>query len=124
MFSMTEPHGRFAARVRGQEPDSHGGAMERIGLAETIAAVRQELTTSIEEAQGADIRFQVGEVMLELEVEVQRVSGKKGGLKVWVLEAGGEKSRSDSHTHRLSVPITPVSADGTPLLTGDTVIPD
>lgn len=98
--------------------------MERIGLAEAISAVRQELTVSIEEAEGADIRFQVGEVTLELEVEVQRVSGRKGGLKVWVLEAGGEKSRSDSHTHRLSVPITPVNSDGTPLLTGDTVIPD
>jgi Trypsin-co-occurring domain 2 len=98
--------------------------VENIGLTEAIEALRQELTAAIAAASAKELRFKVGEVSMEFEVGIERVTTGKGGIRFWVLEVGGERSVSTVRTHRLTVPLTPVGGDGNPVMTGEVAIPD
>jgi hypothetical protein len=97
--------------------------VDKIGLAEVIAALRQELNASMAAAEGSDLRFKLGEVSIELELSVERSAGGSGGLRFWVLNAGGEYNQSNAKTHRITVPLTPLTAQGAPVYTGDSAIP-
>ena len=98
--------------------------MEQIGLTEAIAALREELSSAISAASTESLKFEVGTVTMEFEVTVARERGGKGGLNIWVLALGGEESRSQTRTHRLTLPLTPLGKDGGPVLTGETYVPD
>ena len=100
-----------------------GGLMDRIGLQEAVAALRQELSASIREGAEEELRFQVGEITLEFQVEIERTAGVKGGIKLWVVDVGGEASLSGRTTHKVSVPLTPVGRNREPVLTGGGVVP-
>ncbi|MFC4147997.1 trypco2 family protein [Micromonospora mangrovi] len=92
-------------------------------MADAITALREELTTAIEAAGAENLRFKVGEMSVEFEIAVERTSGGRGGLKFWVIEAGGEHSHTGTRTHRITVPLTPVRVDGLPVLTGEQQLP-
>jgi hypothetical protein len=98
--------------------------MDKIGIAEAITALRQELADAIVASIDESIHFQVGEVTVELEIAVERLVGGKGGLKFWVVELGGELSSTTSRTHKISLPLTPIMNDGSLVLTGETSLPD
>jgi hypothetical protein len=97
--------------------------VEKIGLAEVIVALRQELNESMAAAAGSDLKFKLGEVTIELELSVERSTSGNGGLRIWVINAGAEHARSHAQTHRITVPLTPLTAQGAPVYTGDSVIP-
>jgi hypothetical protein len=61
---------------------------------------------------------------MEFEVAIERERSAKGGLNIWVITLGGEGSRTQTQTHRLTVPLTPVKEDGKPILTGESYIPN
>jgi arginine deiminase len=69
-----------------------GESRGRIGLQETIAALRKELVESIIASQAKGLRFEVGEITMEFHIEVERSTeikgGAKGGIKIWVVELG------------------------------------
>jgi hypothetical protein len=98
-------------------------AMERIGLLEAVTALRTELAESILAAANEQIRFAVGEITLEFQVEVERTASASAGIKFWVVEVGGEGSRTSTNTHTVSIPLKPVSSDGRPVLTGAQRVP-
>ncbi len=62
--------------------------MDRIGVSETIDALRAELRAAITQAEGQEIQFPVGGVQLEFQVGITREGSADGKLKVWVLELG------------------------------------
>jgi hypothetical protein len=97
--------------------------VDKIGLSEVIVALRQELNESMKSAQGSDLMFRLGEVTIELELSVERSTSGNGGLRFWVLNAGGEYTRAQGNTHRITVPLTPLTANGAPVYTGDDGIP-
>jgi hypothetical protein len=97
--------------------------VDKIGLAEVILALRQELNASMAAAEGSDLKFKLGDVSIELELSVERSASGNGGLRFWVINAGGEYTRAQGNTHRITVPLTPLTADGAPVYTGDSVIP-
>jgi hypothetical protein len=97
--------------------------MDKLSLKDTIGAIRRELTESIRAAQGEELRFEVGEIELEFEVEVERTTEGTGGVKFWVVELGGKVGGSSSVTHRVSMHIKPVSSDGAPVITGTDQLP-
>lgn len=97
--------------------------MERIGLREAIAALRQEICASIEDAQGESVRFQVGELTLQFQVEIERGVEGQSGIRFWVVDLGGKASRTNTTTHVVTVPLRPVGADGEPILTGSPSVP-
>lgn len=98
--------------------------MQRIGLKEVLAALRQELSESILAAANESLRFQVDEITLQFQVEVERTTGVGGGIKFWVVELGGKHAATSTVTHTVTIPLKPVRQDGGPVLTGGDVIPE
>ena len=59
-------------------------------LADTIAAVRRELSAAQAAGQGQPVQFRTGPVELEFEVAVTRTGGGQAGVQLWVLTLGGK----------------------------------
>jgi hypothetical protein len=78
----------------------------QIPLASAIRALRAELVEAVRAGEGEEIRFALGPVELELEVEAGAEGGINGGIKFWLVSIGGKGSRSSSATHRVKLTLT------------------
>jgi hypothetical protein len=76
-------------------------------LASAIRALRAELVEAVRAGEGEEIRFALGPVDLELEVEPTAEGGVNGGIKFWLVSIAGKGSRSSSATHRVKLTLTP-----------------
>jgi hypothetical protein len=77
-------------------------------LADTIAAVRRELSSAQAAGQGQPVQFRTGPVELEFEVAVTHTRGGEGGVQIWVLTLGGKLERGHGTTQRIKVTLHPV----------------
>jgi hypothetical protein len=84
-----------------------------IPLARAIQSLRRELLDAVAEGEGSELRFSLGPVELELQLEVSTELGGEAGAGFWVLKAGGKASRSDTTTHTLRLTLKPVDEDFT-----------
>lgn len=92
---------------------------QRIGLKEAIGALRQELSEAIMASAQEQLRFEVGQISLEFQVEVERTKDGNGKLKFWVVEFGGKMAQKDVQRHTVKIPLTPRwASNGSPVLTG------
>ncbi len=98
--------------------------INKVGLRETLEALRVELSKSILASEGEQIRFEVGDIELEVQFVVEQSKEGKGGLKFWVVEMGGGVTNKDTITHRIKITLKPIGKDGKPVLTGSDDIPD
>ncbi|MDB9434377.1 trypco2 family protein [Microcystis aeruginosa] len=98
--------------------------INKVGLRETLEALRVELSKSILASEGEQIRFEVGNIELEVQFVVEQSKEGKGGLKFWVVEMGGGVTNKDTITHKIKIPLKPIWKDGKPVLTGSDDIPD
>ena len=80
-------------------------------LADTIAAVRRELSSAQAAGQGEMIQFRTGPVELEFDVAVTRTHGGQGGVQIWVLTLGGKLEREHATTQRIKLTLYPVNPD-------------
>jgi len=80
-------------------------------LADTIAAVRRELSLAQAAGQGQPVQFRTGPVELEFDVAVTRTRGVGGGVQIWVLTLGGKLGREHATTQRIKVTLQPVNLD-------------
>ena len=80
-------------------------------LADTIAAVRRELSSAQAAGQGEPVRFRTGPVELEFEVAVTRTGGGQAGVQLWVLTLGGKGELGHATTQRIKVTLQPVDPD-------------
>jgi hypothetical protein len=102
---------------------------KRIGLQEAIAALRTELIESIVASQGERLRFEVGQITMEFQIEVERSAEAKGGIKFWVVELGGGGTAKDKNVHKVVIPLKPADIRrGTdnpePIFTGSNEVPE
>ena len=90
-----------------------------VELAEAIGQLRTQLNRAIREGEGEDLRFEVKDLELELQVVVTKdakVAGKvEAGVKFWLLGAGtasaeGGLSKSESQVQRIRLQLRPKSA--------------
>jgi Trypsin-co-occurring domain 2 len=87
--------------------------MEKIGLVETIDALRSELAAAVEKAQGQEIQFPIGSVQLEFQVGVTWDTEAKAGVKFWVLELGASGSYANESVQKVTLNLeAPVDAKG------------
>ena len=87
--------------------------MEKIGLVETIDALRSELAAAVEKAQGQEIQFPIGSVQLEFQVGVNWDTEAKAGVKFWVLELGASGSYANESVQKVTLNLeAPVDAEG------------
>lgn len=98
--------------------------MDRLSLKDTIGAIRSELTQSILAAQDEEIRFELGQIDLEFEIEIERNVEGSGGVSFWIVTLGAKANKTSTTTHRVSLKLKPVSHDGGPILTGAPEIPE
>jgi hypothetical protein len=98
---------------------------EPIGLAEAIREVRAELAVARREGERDELRFRLGEVQLQFEVQLTREGGGEAGVKLWVVSVGASGSVTSGQTHTMTVTMVPqiVDAEGTvrDVLVGDEV---
>ena len=80
-------------------------------LADTIAAVRRELSSAQTAGQGQPVQFRTGPVELEFDVAVTRTRGGEGGVQIWVLTLGGKLEREHATTQRIKVTLQPVNPE-------------
>lgn len=76
-------------------------------LSELISELRTELQTAIADGAGQDLRFALGPVELEVTVAAEREGGPSGKVRIWVLEAGAERKRTQGSTQHLKLTLTP-----------------
>ena len=80
-------------------------------LADTIAAVRRELSAAQAAGQGQPVLFRTGPVDLEFEVAVTRTGGGQAGVQLWVLTLAGKGELGQATTQRIKVTLQPVDPD-------------
>jgi Trypsin-co-occurring domain 2 len=86
-----------------------------LGLAEAIDVLRSELRKAQDSGRGADVRFSVGPVEVELAVEVVKTAGGEASVKVLnLLSLGGKGEVSKGETNRVKVVLNPIGVGGTP----------
>lgn len=92
------------------------GVAERIGLTDTIAALRSELAAAIAAAADEDVQFPVGHVELEFHVGVTKTADTRAGVKFWVVELGGGGQYAAESIQNVKVTLEPpVDRQGNPV---------
>ena len=84
------------------------------GLADTIKALRAELTDAMAGGEGTELRFALGAVTLDVALAITKDAGGKFGVGFGVLSVGAKGGLSSETTNRLTVSLQPVlvAADG------------
>jgi hypothetical protein len=80
---------------------------EQPSLGELIRAVRRELEYAHDADAGQPLRFDVGTVELDVEVEVSKTWQGNGGFDVKVLSAGVSRESVHGSTSKMHVVLTP-----------------
>lgn len=102
-----------------------------IPIALAIQSLRQELSQALIEGEGKALRFELGPVELEFQVEVSWETGTKGSAKggvnfgiVSLGEAAGEAEarRLKGRTHTIKLALNPVSHQGSNVRISDDII--
>ena len=81
-----------------------------VPLASAIKALRRELVTALHEGKDQDVRFALGPIELEFQVEVSREGGGDAGIKFWVVSLGAKGTRRSGTTHTVKLSLSPVLA--------------
>jgi hypothetical protein len=89
-------------------------------LADTIAAVRRELSSAQPAGLGQPVQFRTGSVELDFEVAVTRTSGGSAGVQVGVLTLDGKGVLAGAATQRIKVRLQPLD----PEADGDAQVPE
>lgn len=87
------------------------GAESLPSLADTIAAVRRELSSALAERQGQWVRFRAGPVELDFEIAVTYTGGGQAGVHLSVLTMGGQGALARVTTQRIKVALQPLDPD-------------
>src|SRR5258708_5750536 len=85
-----------------------------VGLADAIAALRRELTIAMKAGQNQDedVRFQLGAVELEFQLDVKRDAEAKGGVKFWVVSLEGKGHLARDTRNRIKLSLHPIAGGG------------
>ncbi|WP_326671465.1 MULTISPECIES: trypco2 family protein [unclassified Streptomyces] len=90
-----------------------------LDLTDAVRLLRRQLTAAQREADGSDVRFRVGEVTVELAVQLTRTGSAGGSLRFGVVAVDGKRDRAQSTTHRIQLTLHPRSGSGGDLEIGD-----
>ncbi|MYT27468.1 MULTISPECIES: trypco2 family protein [unclassified Streptomyces] len=93
----------------------NAGAAGALDLADAITLLRDQIAEAqrrVSESGDAGVRFGLGEITLELGLELAQTRGLDGGLRFSVVGLGGKKESTRSATHTLSVRLLPHLPDG------------
>jgi hypothetical protein len=90
--------------------------MNRIPLAETIAAIRTELRSAVVLAAGETVQFPVGQITLEFQVGVTKSTEGTAGVNVWIFEAGAGGTYAREAVQKVTIILeSPLDERGEPI---------
>jgi Trypsin-co-occurring domain 2 len=105
-------------KKRNQEPEqapepipAPAPAMKKIALADSINALRAELSTAWTRSQNQTLRFRPSPVELTLQAAVTSDAQAEFGVRWWLIELGGELSRQSAVTQTVKLTLDPVLYD-------------
>ncbi|MFC9730590.1 trypco2 family protein [Streptomyces roseolus] len=78
-----------------------------VGLAEAVQQLRAELETAMEEGEGKQLRFELGPIEMEFQVDLRRTGGIDAGLRWGVVSVGGKGEVSGGSAHRVTLVLQP-----------------
>ncbi|MET9348734.1 trypco2 family protein [Streptomyces termitum] len=78
-----------------------------IGLAEAVQQLRTELEAAMAEGEDSPLRFELGPIELEFQVDLRRTGGVDGSLRWGVVSLGGKKEQSSGTGHRVTLVLNP-----------------
>ena len=81
------------------------------GLAETIRALRSELTSAMMSGADERLHFELGEVQLEVTLAITREGSGDAGIRFGVVSFGAKGGLKDETTHHLTLSLQPVVKD-------------
>jgi hypothetical protein len=81
-----------------------------VELSVAVQAIRDELLQAAADGVDKEVRFEVGPIQMEFEVEIRREIGARGGVKAWLLSASADTKRTSTRSHRISFTLTPKNA--------------
>jgi hypothetical protein len=84
----------------------------RLGLAEVIDGLRAELLKAVEAGDGSPLRFALGTIELEVQLEIEHQAGADAGVRFWVISTGGSASRTSSSSQTVRLTLAPVATEG------------
>ncbi|MCZ2526796.1 trypco2 family protein [Streptomyces sp. HB2AG] len=76
-------------------------------LVDAVVSIRDDLMAAAERGAGEDLRFDVGDIELELSVEMRRDARARTGVKAWVVSGEAEAGAGRTRTHRVTVTLRP-----------------
>lgn len=79
-----------------------------IPLAAAVRALRAELLDAVRAAEGERLRFALGPIELELQVQTTCEGSLETGIKFWLVSVGAKGARSSGATHTVRLSLTPV----------------
>ena len=80
----------------------------QIPLASAIRALREEIVEAVRAGSSEELRFALGQVELELQVQASREASADAGIRFSLVSVGGKGSRSSVATQTVRLSLTPV----------------
>lgn len=83
-----------------------------IELSELIEEVRDELMVAKEQGKDRDLKFDIELAQIEIQFSVRREIKGKGGIKFYVVEAGGEAKTARETVQKITLQLRPKDSTG------------
>jgi hypothetical protein len=90
-----------------------------LDLADAIEVLRGQLSEAQVRGQNSPLRFVVGEITAEFEIELVRTKNGGGALRFGVVEADARRERSARSTQRVTLRLNPERRGGGDVTIGD-----
>ena len=98
--------------------------MDKIPLSEMLAQLREDLLKTQQEGKGSDLKFQIEDIEIELQLATTKVDGVGGGVKFWVFNADAKIDTSEARTQKLKLKLKPKTSTGPLEVSRDRPEPD
>ncbi len=90
--------------------------MATLALADMIEELRREIAVAVERGKDEEVRFELGEVTLEANVEVKYGAEGKAGWSFWVFTSAEAAASVERGTaHKVALTLRPKGSDGSPV---------
>lgn len=93
--------------------------MDNIELSEMLGQLREELLKARGQSEGSDLKFQVEDIEIELQIVTTKGGKGGGGVKFWVYNAEAEVNVSQAKTQKLKLKLKPKKPTGEDFDVGD-----